>query len=80
MCEGDVHGIAAGKIATGRWGEQSFYVEDPFGNKTCFAGRVTLFTGKESASIPHLEAQRSGSTSSSGVQYCSSFQTDCALY
>jgi catechol 2,3-dioxygenase-like lactoylglutathione lyase family enzyme len=42
---GDVHGDPAGQIATRPWGERSFYVEDPFGNKLCFVDRTTKFTG-----------------------------------
>lgn len=42
---GDVHGDPAGRIATRPWGERSFYVEDPFGNKLCFVDRRTVFTG-----------------------------------
>lgn len=42
----DVHGEPAGKIATRPWGERSFYVRDPFGNKICIVDRATMFTGK----------------------------------
>lgn len=42
----DVHGDPAGKIATRPWGERSFYVADPFGNKLCFVDRRTVFTGR----------------------------------
>jgi catechol 2,3-dioxygenase-like lactoylglutathione lyase family enzyme len=42
---GDVHGDAAGKIATRPWGERSFYIEDPFGNRLCFVDRETAYTG-----------------------------------
>lgn len=45
FAEGDVHGDPAGKIATRPWGERSFYVTDPFGNKLCFVDRTTVFTG-----------------------------------
>ncbi len=41
----DVPEAAAGEIATRPWGERSFYVKDPFGNKICFVDRVTMFTG-----------------------------------
>ena len=34
-----------GEIARRPWGEVSFYVEDPFGNKLCFVDRATVFTG-----------------------------------
>jgi catechol 2,3-dioxygenase-like lactoylglutathione lyase family enzyme len=27
------------------WGEVSFYLRDPFGNKICFVDRTTMFTG-----------------------------------
>jgi catechol 2,3-dioxygenase-like lactoylglutathione lyase family enzyme len=43
---GDVHGDPAGAIARRPWGERSFYVRDPFGNKLCFVDRATTFTGK----------------------------------
>lgn len=43
---GDVHGDPAGKIAMRPWGERSFYVADPFGNKLCFVDRRTVFTGR----------------------------------
>ena len=42
---GDVHGAAAGRVATRPWGERSFYAEDPFGIKLCFVDRTTMFTG-----------------------------------
>lgn len=42
---GDVHGDPAGQIAQRPWGERSFYVHDPFGNKLCFVDRATIFTG-----------------------------------
>lgn len=42
---GDVHGEPAGKIVKRPWGERSFYVIDPFGNKLCFVDRATVFTG-----------------------------------
>lgn len=40
-----VHGAAAGEIHRRPWGERSFYVEDPFGNKLCFVDEATTFTG-----------------------------------
>lgn len=43
---GDVHGDAAGQIAKRPWGERSFYLEDPFGNKLCFVDRETAFVGR----------------------------------
>ncbi len=42
---GDVHGDPAAQIAKRPWGERSFYVHDPFGNKLCFVDRATFFTG-----------------------------------
>ncbi len=42
---GDVHGDPAGQIAQRPWGERSFYVEDPFGNKLCFVDAATVFRG-----------------------------------
>lgn len=42
---GDIHGDPAGQIATRPWGERSFYVHDPFGNKLCFVDRATVFRG-----------------------------------
>jgi len=42
---GDVHGDPAGRIETRPWGERSFYVEDPFGNKVCFVDRATTYLG-----------------------------------
>lgn len=44
----DVHGDPAGTIAKRPWGERSFYVEDPFGNKICFVDKRTVFTGARS--------------------------------
>jgi catechol 2,3-dioxygenase-like lactoylglutathione lyase family enzyme len=41
---GDVHGDPAGQIARRPWGERSFYVHDPFGNRLCFVDRATTFT------------------------------------
>jgi catechol 2,3-dioxygenase-like lactoylglutathione lyase family enzyme len=34
-----------GEIAKRPWGEESFYVDDPFGNPLCFVRRDTVFTG-----------------------------------
>ncbi len=45
MQSGDIHGTPAGEIHTRPWGEKSFYVIDPFGNKICFVDRTTTFTG-----------------------------------
>jgi catechol-2,3-dioxygenase len=41
-----VHGRSGGDIVTRPWGERSFYVEDPFGNRLCFVDEDTLFTGR----------------------------------
>ena len=43
----DVHGKSAAEIAVRPWGERSFYVEDPWGNRMCFVDERTLFTGRE---------------------------------
>jgi catechol 2,3-dioxygenase-like lactoylglutathione lyase family enzyme len=45
LAPGDVHGDPAGRIARRPWGERSFYVHDPFGNKLCFVDRATTFRG-----------------------------------
>ena len=42
---GETHGGAMSEIYTRPWGERSFYVDDPFGNKICFVDEATLFTG-----------------------------------
>ena len=42
---GDVHDAPAGTISTRPWGERSFYISDPFGNRICFVDRATVFTG-----------------------------------
>ncbi|HKR60279.1 MAG TPA: VOC family protein [Pyrinomonadaceae bacterium] len=42
----DVHGDSAGEMVKRPWGERSFYVLDPWGNKLCFVDDRTLFTGK----------------------------------
>ena len=34
-----------GEIATRPWGEESFYLSDPFGNPLCFVSRETVFAG-----------------------------------
>ena len=41
-----IHDESAGKIVTRPWGERSFYVEDPFGNRLCFVAEETIFTGR----------------------------------
>lgn len=43
----EVHGAPAGEIAVRPWGERSFYIEDPFGNKICFVDGETTFTGRD---------------------------------
>ncbi|TWT43681.1 Glyoxalase-like domain protein [Phycisphaerae bacterium RAS1] len=45
LAAGDVHGDPAGQIARRPWGERSFYVHDPFGNRLCFVDQATLYTG-----------------------------------
>jgi extradiol dioxygenase family protein len=37
--------LPMGEIARRPWGERSFYMRDPFGNKLCFVDEQTLFTG-----------------------------------
>lgn len=39
-------------IGTRPWGERSFYLKDPFGNKLCFVDRSTMFLGKEPSASP----------------------------
>jgi len=34
-----------GEITRRPWGEESFYVNDPFGNPLCFVSRDSVFTG-----------------------------------
>ena len=34
-----------GQIVTRPWGEECFYVNDPFGNVLCFVNHETIFTG-----------------------------------
>jgi catechol-2,3-dioxygenase len=41
-----VHGEPGGAMRTRPWGERSFYVEDPFGNRLCFVDKRTLFRGE----------------------------------
>jgi catechol 2,3-dioxygenase-like lactoylglutathione lyase family enzyme len=36
--------LPMGRIARRPWGERSFYMRDPFGNKLCFVDETTLFT------------------------------------
>lgn len=37
--------LPMGKIARRPWGERSFYLHDPFGNKLCFVDAGTVFRG-----------------------------------
>jgi predicted enzyme related to lactoylglutathione lyase len=39
-------------IAERPWGERSFYLKDPFGNKLCFVDRSTLFLGTAPFRMP----------------------------
>ncbi len=41
----DIDGTRADEPVVRPWGERSFYVVDPFGNKVCFVARDTAFTG-----------------------------------
>ncbi len=47
LSEEDIHGTGGGDIATRPWGERSFYVFDPWGNRLCFVDEPTLFTGAQ---------------------------------
>jgi catechol 2,3-dioxygenase-like lactoylglutathione lyase family enzyme len=46
LSRGQVHGEPAGEIRVRPWGERSFYVRDPSGNRLCFVDRSTVFTGR----------------------------------
>lgn len=46
LSDEDVHGESAGAIVVRPWGERSFYVLDPFGNRLCFVDETTLYTGR----------------------------------
>ncbi len=37
--------LPMGRIETRPWGEQSFYMREPFGNPLCFVDEKTVFTG-----------------------------------
>ncbi len=44
--EGSPPGVGPlGQIARRPWGEECFYVSDPFGNRLCFVSRESVFTG-----------------------------------
>jgi catechol 2,3-dioxygenase-like lactoylglutathione lyase family enzyme len=44
--EGSPPGVGPlGQIARRPWGEESFYVSDPFGNPLCFVSRESVFKG-----------------------------------
>lgn len=38
-------GLPMGESAQRPWGERSFYLQDPFGNKLCFVDSTTVFRG-----------------------------------
>ena len=42
---GDLHLVLKRYLATRPWGEQSFYLRDPFGNPLCMVHRPTAFNG-----------------------------------
>lgn len=46
LAKEDVHGAASGDIVVRPWGERSFYIRDPWGNRLCFVDETTLFTGR----------------------------------
>ena len=46
LSAGAVHGESAGDVVTRPWGERSFYVRDPWGNRLCFVDAKTVFTGR----------------------------------
>jgi catechol 2,3-dioxygenase-like lactoylglutathione lyase family enzyme len=53
FAEGSPPGVGPlGKIAKRPWGEESFYVRDPFGNPLCFVSRATVFTGRAGGQRP----------------------------
>jgi predicted enzyme related to lactoylglutathione lyase len=37
--------LPMGQIAVRPWGERSFYLKDPFGNKLCFVDAASVFKG-----------------------------------
>jgi len=46
FAEGAPPGVGPlGEIVTRPWGEESFYVADPFGNRLCFVRSDSIFTG-----------------------------------
>jgi catechol 2,3-dioxygenase-like lactoylglutathione lyase family enzyme len=46
FAEGAPPGVGPlGEITRRPWGEESFYVEDPFGNSLCFVSSESTFTG-----------------------------------
>lgn len=47
FAEGSPPGVGPlGEIGQRPWGEESFYVRDPFGNSLCFVSRSSVFTGE----------------------------------
>lgn len=40
-----VHGLRGGDISVKPWGERSFYVNDPWGNRLCFVEAGTVYAG-----------------------------------
>jgi catechol 2,3-dioxygenase-like lactoylglutathione lyase family enzyme len=46
LSQDTVHGESAGEIVTRPWGERSFYIDDPFGNRLCFVGEQTIYSGR----------------------------------
>ncbi len=53
FAEGSPPGVGPlGQIAKRPWGEESFYVSDPFGNPLCFVAADTVFTGGAAKTDP----------------------------
>ena len=47
FAEGSPPGVGPlGEISRRPWGEESFYVRDPFGNPLCFVDRSSVFSGE----------------------------------
>ena len=52
FAEGNPPGVGPlGQIAKRPWGEESFYLRDPFGNQLCFVADDSVFTGTVPAAV-----------------------------